>query len=76
MAIQGQGTTATDPSKAPTTLPLKWLTDKQRNCMGCAMAFNNRETASLRTFGTGTAKYSAFSPWNSPVFAVKTKSGK
>ena len=28
MAIQGQGTTAIDLSKAPTALPLKWLTDK------------------------------------------------
>ena len=44
------------------------------------MAFNNRETAGFRTVDTEQLDTQhieeSTSPWNSPVYVVKKKSGK
>ena len=62
-----KGTTATDLSKAPTALSLKWLTDKPAwvkqwplRTETTGLKTVGTETADFRAVGTGTAKCSAY----------------
>ena len=76
--VQEQGTTAADISKAPTALPLKWLTDKSVWVKQKPLTTEKLQAVEQLVQEQLDAQHieESTSPWNSPILDVKKKSGK
>ncbi|KAL6065033.1 hypothetical protein STEG23_028902 [Scotinomys teguina] len=76
--VQEQGRTTVDLPKTPTALPLKWLTDKPvwvHQWPLTTEKLQALEELVQEQLNTQHIEEST-SPWNSPVFVIKKKSGK
>ena len=73
LVVQEQGTTAADISKAPTALPLKWLTDKPVWVKQWPLTIEKLQALEQLVQEQLDAQHieESTSPWNSPVFVVK-----
>ena len=76
--VQEQGKTVVDISKAPTALPLKWLTDKPVWVVQWPLTTEKLQALEQVVQDQLNAQHIEEStrPWNFPAFVVKKKSGK
>ncbi|KAL6038305.1 hypothetical protein STEG23_030308 [Scotinomys teguina] len=77
--VQEQGrTTTVDLPKTPTALPLKWLTDKPVWVQQWPLTTEKLQALEELVQEQLNAQHieESTSPWNSPVFVIKKKSGK
>ncbi|KAL6087172.1 hypothetical protein STEG23_007695 [Scotinomys teguina] len=76
--VQEQGRTTVDLPKTPTALPLKWLTDKPVWVQQWPLTTEKLQALEELVQEQLNAQHieESTSPWNSPVFVIKKKSGK
>ncbi|KAL6036362.1 hypothetical protein STEG23_004443, partial [Scotinomys teguina] len=76
--VQEQGRTTVDLPKTPTALPLKWLTDKSVWVQQWPLTTEKLQALEELVQEQLNAQHieESISPWNSPVFVIKKKSGK
>ncbi|KAL6045981.1 hypothetical protein STEG23_001675 [Scotinomys teguina] len=76
--VQEQGRTTVDLPKTPTALPLKWLTDKPIWVQQWPSTTEKLQALEELVQEQLNAQHieESTSPWNSPVFIIKKKSGK
>lgn len=76
--IQEQGTITDDLPKTPTALPLKWLTHKPVWVQQWPLTTEKLQALEELVEEQLNAQHieESTSPWNSPVFVIKKKSGK